>query len=62
MLALVVQDQAQNLFVVLLMMLHPAQELEPPEEPARFKQTSAEHHGDDQRQLHHARGRHHGAC
>jgi hypothetical protein len=40
------------------MMLHPAQELEPPEEPARFKQTSAEHHGDDQRQLHHARRQH----
>ena len=27
----------ENLFVVLLMMLHPIQELEPPENPARFK-------------------------
>ncbi|MDR5655438.1 transposase, partial [Ruixingdingia sedimenti] len=26
-----------NLFVVLLMMLHPTQELEPPANPARFK-------------------------
>jgi hypothetical protein len=31
------RTSGENLFVVLLMMLHPTQELEPPANPARFK-------------------------
>ncbi|SIS78693.1 hypothetical protein SAMN05878426_1041, partial [Phaeovulum vinaykumarii] len=31
------RTSGENLFVVLLMMLHPTQELEPPAKPARFK-------------------------
>ncbi|MCR9074331.1 MAG: hypothetical protein NXI18_21995, partial [Alphaproteobacteria bacterium] len=30
------RTSGENLFVVLLMMLHPTQELEPPANPARF--------------------------
>jgi hypothetical protein len=30
------RTSGENLFVVLLMMLHPTQELEPPADPARF--------------------------
>ncbi len=48
MLTLIVENQAHrtfahfggNLFVVLPMMLHPAQELEPPANPERFKARS----------------------
>jgi hypothetical protein len=47
MLALIVENQTHrafahfggNLFVVLLMMLLPTQELEPPADPARFRST-----------------------
>jgi hypothetical protein len=34
------RTSGENLFVVLLMMLHPTQELEPPANPARFRSTS----------------------
>ena len=34
------RTSGENLFVVLLMMLHPTQELEPPANPARFTSTS----------------------
>lgn len=34
------RTSGENLFVVLLMMLHPTQELEPPANPARFSLTA----------------------
>jgi IstB-like ATP binding protein len=36
------RTSAENLFVVLLMMLHPTQELEPPANPARFMATAGD--------------------
>ncbi|WP_233557135.1 hypothetical protein, partial [Gemmobacter lutimaris] len=36
------RTSGENLFVVLLMMLHPTQKLEPPANPARFRMGETE--------------------